>query len=100
MSAYLIIQATVHDWEKFTVYTQVVPPIVKKFGGKYIAMGAPELIEGEDAPKSIVISQWPSSEAAHAFWDSAEYADAKKYREGTGQFSILLIDGISQTPLE
>tara|TARA_R110002167_G_scaffold349844_1_gene561834 strand:- start:50240 stop:50542 length:303 start_codon:yes stop_codon:yes gene_type:complete len=100
MSAYLIIQATVHDWDKFTLYTQAVPPLIKKFGGEYIVMGAPELIEGECAPKSLVISQWPNCEAAHVFWNSAEYAAAKKYREGTGQFNIMLIDGLSQTPLE
>ena len=39
MSAYLIIQATVHDWQKFAKYTEVVPPLVEKFGGQYIAMG-------------------------------------------------------------
>ncbi|GAC33171.1 DUF1330 domain-containing protein [Paraglaciecola polaris] len=100
MSAYLIIQATVHNWEKFTLYTQAVTPLIKKFGGVYIAMGAPELIEGQSAPKSLVISQWPNSQAAHAFWDSPEYADARKYREGTGEFNIMLIDGLSQTPLE
>ena len=100
MSAYLIIQATVHDWDKFTLYTQAVPPLIKKFGGEYIVMGAPELIEGQSAPKSIVISQWPNCAAAHAFWDSTEYAEAKKFREGTGEFNIMLIDGLSQTPLE
>ena len=89
MSAYLIIQATVHDWQKFAKYTEVVPPLVEKFGGQYIAMGQPELIEGQDAPKSVVISQWPDCQAAH-----------KKHREGTGQFSVLLIDGLSQTTLE
>ncbi len=100
MSAYLIIQATVHDWDKFKLYTQAVPPLIKKFGGHYIAMGAPELIEGRSAPKSIVMSQWPSCEAAHAFWDSPEYAEAKKLREGTGEFNIMLMDGLTQTPLE
>ena len=34
MSAYLIIQATVHNWEKFTLYTQAVTPLIKKFGGR------------------------------------------------------------------
>tara|TARA_R110002124_G_scaffold105968_7_gene257289 strand:- start:783 stop:1037 length:255 start_codon:yes stop_codon:yes gene_type:complete len=64
MSAYLIIQATVHDWQKFAKYTEVVPPLVEKFGGQYIAMGQPELIEGQDAPKSVVISQWRDCQAA------------------------------------
>ncbi|GAC11675.1 DUF1330 domain-containing protein [Paraglaciecola chathamensis] len=100
MSAYLIIQATVHDWQKFAKYTEVVPPLVEKFGGQYIAMGQPELIEGQDAPKSVVISQWPDCQAAHNFWQSPEYVQAKKHREGTGQFSVLLIDGLSQTTLE
>jgi uncharacterized protein (DUF1330 family) len=100
MSAYLIIQASVDDWENFSLYTQALTPLIKQFGGEYIAMGAPELIEGHNAPKSMVISQWCNCDAAHKFWNSEEYAIVKKYREGTGEFNIMLIDGLSTTPLE
>jgi uncharacterized protein (DUF1330 family) len=38
------------------------------------------------------VSEWPSREAALRFWNSAEYAEAKQLRDGTGSFQVLLID--------
>lgn len=97
MSAYLIIQATVKDWDRFKQYTQVVPGIVAKFGGEYIVQGAAELIEGPFDPASVVISKWPDKSAARAFWDSEEYQQAIPLREGTGSFNIMLVEGLEET---
>ena len=41
----------------------------------------------------MVISKWPDRAAAHAFWNSPEYAEAKKLREGLAEVQVLLIDG-------
>jgi uncharacterized protein (DUF1330 family) len=95
MSAYLIIKANVSNWEKFKRYTDVVPAIVKAHGGEYIVMdGAPDVVEGEDYPGSIVISKWPSKKAANDFWQSKAYKEAIPLREGTGEFKVLLVNGL------
>ncbi len=96
MSAYLIIQATVNDWARFKQYTQIVPDIVAKFGGKYIVQGAAELIEGQFDPASVVISKWPDKESARSFWASEEYKQAIPLREGTGTFNVMLVDGLEE----
>lgn len=94
MSAYLIIQATVHDWEKFKQYTDVVPGLVEQHGGKYIVMdGQPEYIEGAFRPASVVVSLWPDKAAAQNFWQSDAYKQAKALREGTGVFNVMLVEG-------
>ena len=94
MSAYLIIQAQLTDKEKFQAYTQVVPSIVKAFGGEYIAMdSSPDIFEGGNVG-SVVISKWPSKEAAHTFWHSEEYKKALPLRANTGTFSVSLVNGI------
>jgi len=100
MGAYLVIQATVSNWDKFNLYIQAVTPLVENMGGRYIAMGAPELLEGERCPKSVVMSQWPSPEAAKAFWYSPEYEKVKALRANTGEFNVMLVCGLSQTTLE
>jgi len=95
MSAYLIIQATVTDWAGFKRYTDVVPALVKQFGGEYVVMdGSPELIEGDDIAGSIVVSKWPSKTEAKAFWNSDEYKQAIPLREGTGSFHVMLVDSL------
>lgn len=56
------------------------------------ALGA-EILEGEGwAGASVVISEWPDKAAIHAFWNSPEYAEVKKLREGLADVSIMVIE--------
>jgi uncharacterized protein (DUF1330 family) len=98
MNAYLVIQATITDPTAFAEYTKAVPPLVAQFGGKYIAMGPAELLEGDYEMKSMVISEWPNKQSALAFWHSDEYRAKIKYREGTGTFNVTLVEGLSPAP--
>ena len=41
----------------------------------------------------MVISEWPDRAAAQAFWNSPEYAEAKKLRDGIAACQVLLIEG-------
>lgn len=93
--SYMIITAKIHDRDKFIAgYSQATAPLVTKHGGRYI-MRAPgvELLEGEfGAGASMAISEWPNREAIHAFWNSPEYQEAKKLREGIADCQVLVID--------
>jgi len=94
MSAYLIIQAKVSNWEKFKQYTDIVPEIVAAHGGEYIVMdSAPIVFEGAQ-PGSVVVSKWPSKEAAQAFWQSDAYQNAIPLRANTGEFHVMLVNGL------
>ena len=68
---------------------------VKAFGGEYLlrAPGAECLEGGFGQEASMVISKWPDRAAAKAFWDSPEYAEARKLREGLADVQVMLIDG-------
>ncbi len=96
MSAYLVVQGTVTNWEKFKDYTELVPKLVANFGGHYVAMGSPEVLEGNFDPKSAVISMWPNTECIHKFWHSPEYKHAMTLREGAGNFSVMIIEGVTK----
>ena len=92
---YMIITAIIHDRAAFlNGYAKATPPIVEKFGGKYVMRGpGAETLEGTFGDGgSVAISEWPSREAAHAFWDSVEYAQAKKLREGLADVQVILVD--------
>ncbi|MBM4198681.1 MAG: DUF1330 domain-containing protein [Gammaproteobacteria bacterium] len=97
---YLLVQGKVTDLEGFKAYNAALPPIYKQFGGHYIALvPAPkvELAEGEARNESILIAKFPSKEAAWGFWKSAEYAAAKKLREGKGTFFVTVLEGLPGT---
>lgn len=95
LRCYMIVIADLTDREKFLAgYARVVPGLVARFGGRYLVRGAGGtfLEGGWDARPSALVSEWPDRETALRFWHSAEYAEAKKLREGTGTFQVLLID--------
>ena len=97
MSAYLVISAQIRDRERFLAgYAPAAAALTESFGGEYVlrAPGA-EVIEGEHPGGSVVISKWPDRAAALAFWESAEYAEARKLREGIADCQVLLVDEAS-----
>jgi len=95
MPAYMIVTAKIADRDAFIGgYGQTAARLVERFGGKYVlrAPGA-TLLEGDFGDgASMVISEWPDRAAAEAFWNSPEYAEAKKLREGIADCQVLLIE--------
>ncbi len=94
MDAYMIIEAEIHDRERFAHYAQAVAPLVAEYGGEYLVLGGRhEPLEGEFSGQRFVVSRWPSREAALAFWNSERYAELRRLRAGTGRFRVILIEG-------
>ncbi|MEM7688830.1 MAG: DUF1330 domain-containing protein [Pseudomonadota bacterium] len=96
MAAYMIVTAAIHEREKFIAgYGAAAGALVEEFGGEYLIRGpGVELLEGDFGDgASVVISKWPDRAAARAFWNSPEYAEAKKLREGLADVQVLLVDG-------
>ena len=103
MKRYMIVLGAFTDFERFMAgYQQVVGPMVERFGGRYVLMGAgTEVLEGTwHDGGGAVISEWPDRAAALRFWHSPEYAEARKLRAGTGTFQVVLVDaeGIAAAP--
>jgi uncharacterized protein (DUF1330 family) len=94
MTAWMIVSAKISDREKFVSgYGVAAAKLVAQFGGRYVirAPGA-EMLEGEGWDgASVVVSEWPDKAAARAFWNSPEYAEVKKLRDGLAECSILLV---------
>jgi uncharacterized protein (DUF1330 family) len=88
--------AVIRDREKFLAgYAPAAAALVGKFGGRYVLRGgAGAVLEGPGADgQSVIISEWPDRAAALRFWNSTEYAAAKRLRAGIADCQVLLIDG-------
>jgi uncharacterized protein (DUF1330 family) len=95
MPCFMIIQAQITDAARFGQYTRVVPALVAQHGGIYRVLGgATTVLEGHWPEVKTVVSEWPSREAALAFWNSQAYIEATKLRAGAGTFTVVLIDGV------
>lgn len=98
MAAYVVVDILkVKDEAKWAEYRSKVPPIVEKFGGKYLAVGGPfEVVEGNWRPVHPVILQFPSAERVHVWYNSEEYRDLKKLRMEATETNAVLVDGVPE----
>jgi len=94
MSAYLIAMIRVDDPEIYKQYTSRTPATVKAHGGKFLARGGEvETLEGEPFRDRLVVVEFPSREAVHAWYSSPEYQEARQYRVASAESKILVIEG-------
>jgi uncharacterized protein (DUF1330 family) len=96
MPAYMIVTAAIRDREAFVSgYGAAAAALIPKFGGEYLLRGpGAECLEGSFGEgASMVISKWPDRAAIRAFWNSPEYAEIRKLREGLAEVQVLVIDG-------
>ncbi len=95
MPAYLISTIEVSDPAGYEEYKKLVPPALAKYGGKFIVRGGDiEYKEGDWRPKRIVVAEFESMDKARAFYNSPEYAPAKRIRQRTSTASILFVAGV------
>jgi len=93
MGAFMFIQAEVTNPEQFMEYAKRAPALIEKFGGRYRCMrGAVEQLEGKPDNRKIVVSEWPSMEAAQEFWNSPEYSELKDVRAGAAEIDVHLVE--------
>lgn len=95
MSAYMFVKCEIYDREAFAAYGKRAAELVAQFGGTYLVVGGEsEILEGETSSASYVISKWPTMDAARKFWNSPEYAEAKKLREGNSKAHVTIVQGL------
>jgi len=93
MGAFMFIQANITDPEQFMEYAKRAPALIQQHGGRYRCMrGAVEQLEGKPDNRKIVVSEWPSMEAAKKFWDSPAYQQLKEVREGAAEIDVFLCE--------
>jgi uncharacterized protein (DUF1330 family) len=73
MTAYVVVELTVKDAAAKDRYSAAAGPIVKSFGGEYLANGPWTLLAGEAAYANGVLASFPDRETALRWYNSPEY---------------------------
>ena len=95
MSAYVVVNVSVHEAEPYAQYRAMAPPTIAVYGGRYIARGgATEVKEGDWRPERLVILEFPDVASAEAWWNSPEYAPAKALRQSCADAQLVITAGI------
>lgn len=94
MSVYAVIDLKIDDRSWLQTYVPPVEALIKKHGGRYAARAFEyEQLEGDRRPDIIVILEFPSKEAAHAFYNDPEYAPHLKARMAGSKGNFYLLPG-------
>ena len=96
MPAYWVARARVNDPVEYKKYTELVPAIVEKHGGRVLARGGKfHINEGPDTFNRFVVIEFPTLEAGVACFQSPEYQEAAKFRraDGVGIVENVIVEG-------
>jgi uncharacterized protein (DUF1330 family) len=98
MPAYCLFDnVKVTDPDALAEYASKTLPTIHAYSGRYLVIGgAVELKEGKSMVEYPVIIEFPTLDAANAWYDSPEYAPLKQLRHGAGRFNAVFIAGLAE----
>ncbi len=92
MVAYWLARAHIVDPVDYKKYTDLVPDILSKFGGRVLARGgAFRILEGPEKFERHIVVEFPSMAQAVACHQSPEYQEAASFRLGGAGINELVI---------
>jgi uncharacterized protein (DUF1330 family) len=95
MKYYAVAEIEITDPAWVPDYVAEVTGIVEEHGGRYLTRTSKaEAIEGDRQPPQIsLIIEWPSEEAAKAFYDSDVYRPHREARKAGSHGQFFLVAG-------
>ena len=95
MPAYWVARSKINDPAEYRKYTDRVPAIIARYGGRVLARGGRfQILEGPQKFHRFVVIEFPSLEQAVACHDSPEYQEASAFRKnGAGEVELVIVEG-------
>ena len=92
MVAYWVARSKVNNPDQYKKYTDLVPGILQKFGGKILARGGKfKILEGPEKFHRFIVIEFPSFEKAIACHESPEYLEAAAHRKKDGASELEIV---------
>jgi uncharacterized protein (DUF1330 family) len=94
MPAYWIARSKINDPVEYKKYTDLVPAIIAKYGGKVLARGGHyEVMEGPAKFQRFVVIEFPTFEQGVQCFRSPEYDAAAAFRRsGAGEVETVMLE--------
>ena len=96
MPAYWVARSRITDPVEYKKYTDLVPGIIARFGGKVLARGGHyQIMAGPEHFQRYVVIEFPSFEQGVACFKSPEYDAAAAFRRsGAGEVETIMVEGV------
>ena len=95
MAAYWIARSRINDPVAYKRYTDLVPGIIAKHGGKVLARGGRyQIMEGPEKFHRFVVIEFPDFESGVACFQSPDYDAAARHRRenGAGEVETVMLE--------
>lgn len=94
MSAYIILDLSIHNFDEFSEYIEKIPEFISKHEGKYIVRGEiPVPLEGGWKPERMVVIEFPSKEKVDNFISDPDVQPLFDLRKRTTISKSVIVDG-------
>jgi len=95
MPAYWVARSKINDPIEYKKYTDLVPAIIAKYGGKVLARGGRfQIMEGPQKFERFVVIEFASFDQGVACFTSQEYNRAAAFRRsGAGEVETIIVEG-------
>src|ERR1700730_8018398 len=95
MPAYWVARSRIIDPVEYKKYTDRIPAISAKYGGRVLARGGRfQVMEGTDRFHRFVVVEFDTFEQGVACFQSSEYEEAAAFgRNGAGEVETCVVDG-------
>jgi uncharacterized protein (DUF1330 family) len=91
---YIIADVEVTDPDEYRAYLPLVGPSQVAYAGVTFVRGENlEVLEGDWPLHRLIVIAFPTPECAHAWWDSAEYREAKAIRQRAARTDMVVVAG-------
>ena len=96
MPAYWVARSRVIDAGEYKKYTDLMPDVVARYGGRFLARGGKfRIMEGPEKFHRFIVIEFPSFEQAVACFTSPEYENAAAFRRaGAGEVENVIVEGV------
>lgn len=95
MSAYVIFDVEIKDFEQYQQFMLGVKPALEKAGAKYLARGGQHKVyEGDWEPRRIVLLEFPSVAHWEEFYNGETYRGLKAVRDACSTARLVGVEGI------
>jgi uncharacterized protein (DUF1330 family) len=100
MPAYWVARSKIDDPVEYKKYTDRIPAILARHGGRVLARGGKyRIMEGPETFQRFVVIEFPTFEQAVACFESKEYQEAASFRRGgAGVVENVIVEGGEATP--
>ncbi len=100
MPAYWVARSKINDPVEYKKYTDRMPAIIARHGGRVLARGGKyRIMEGPETFQRFVVIEFPTFEQGVACFESQEYQEAAAFRRGgAGVVENVIVEGGEATP--